>query len=192
MRKFEFTVVASLCLLAPIAVAQENKTDGAAKAAEASMSMPMPRPGAEHGFLRTSEGTWDVTVEGQSMPKMTGVAEMKMSLNGFWLVEEFKGEAMGMQYEGHGTHGYDQASGEYVSTWIDNMSSYLMVTKGSLDPETKVLTMKGDGYDQMGKPVKVRSTLHHVDAETVRYDMFHTGDDGAEQKVMTVTYKKKK
>jgi len=37
---------------------------------------------------------------------------------------------MGMPFEGMGLDGYDNASKEYISIWIDNMGTGIMYMKG--------------------------------------------------------------
>src|SRR5262245_60530145 len=179
------TVAASL-LLVTFVPAQDRKGNDKAPAAEASM--PMPKPGPEHEQLAKAAGTWDVAIEGKDMPSSKGTSEMKMALNGFWLFETFTADMGGAKFEGRAATGYDPLKGKYVSTWIDNMSPTMFATEGTFDAKTRTLTMVGDGVDQNGKKVRMRNLTIHKDANTVVFEMYHTGADGKEAKVMTITY----
>lgn len=183
--QIRFLTVAASLLFATLLPAQDHKAD---KAPAADAAMPMPKPGPEHEHLAKAAGTWDVAVEGAGMPSSKGTSEMKMSLNGFWLCETFLADMMGQKFEGHAVTGFDPLKGKYVSTWIDNMSPTMFVTEGMFDAKTRTLTMVGDGVDQAGKKVRMRNLTIHKDANTVIFEMYHTGADGKEAKVMTITY----
>jgi hypothetical protein len=181
-----FVIPSALCLLfsAPLCLAQEKE------AADAAMAMP--KPGPEHGHLKTAEGTWDATIEMAGQPAVKGTSVMKVGMNGFWLVDHFTCDWNGMPFEGHGGTGYDPIKKKYVSTWIDNASPSLTVTEGTFNPQTKTLSMTGDGYNDKGEKVKVRTETIHKDANSVVFEMFQKGADGKEAKVMTITYVRSK
>ena len=183
--QIRFLTAAASLLLATLVPAQNKGTD---KAPAAAPSMPTPKPGPEHEQLAKAEGTWDVAVERQGMAPSKGTAEMKMSLNGFWLTEKFTCDMGTMAFEGHNVTGYDPLKKKYVSTWVDNMGPNMIVTEGVFDPKTRTLTMVGDGVDMAGNKVKMRNLTIHKDANTVLFEMYHTGADGKEAKVMTITY----
>ncbi|MBK8096510.1 MAG: DUF1579 domain-containing protein [Planctomycetes bacterium] len=173
-------------VLAPVVSAQEGKEPPAGQQGE------MPKPGKEHQRLAAMVGTWDATMEMAGMPASKGVSTITMTLGGFWLVDQFVADIGGMPFEGRGTTGYDPIKGKHVATWVDCWSSGLTVTEGSYDEKTKTLTMTGDGYDQMGQKVKVKHVTTHKDANTNVFEMFQTGADGKEVKLMTVTYVRRK
>jgi hypothetical protein len=64
--------------------------------------------------------------------------------------------------------------------------------EGTHDPKTKTTTLTGDGYDQQGNKVKMRELIIHKDANTVVFEMYQTGADGKEGKVMAMTYTRRK
>ncbi len=136
----------------------------------------------------TPRNPWDMKIESAGMPASTGKSEMKMSLNGFWLTEKVTASFGGMPFEGQSVTGYDPIKSKYVSTWIDSMSPSMMVMEGTFDAKTKTLTMVGDGVDMMGQKCKTRNLTIHKDANTVVFEMYQTGGDGKENKVMTITY----
>lgn len=155
----------------------------------------MPKPGPEHHKLAASAGTWDATMvtQGEDGSPMTtkGVSVQKMTLGGFWLVDDFSADFMGMPFTGHGMTGFDPIKGKYVATWTDSMSPFLMIMEGSFDQSGKVLTMTGSGVDMTGQPAKYRNVSTFVDADTTTFEMYVTGADGKEQKMMTITYERR-
>lgn len=173
-------------LLAPVVTAQEGKEPPAAEQGG------MPKPGKEHQRLAEMVGTWDATMQMAGMPDSKGVSTITMTLGGFWLVDQFQASIGGGPFEGRGTTGYDPIKGKYVATWVDSWSSWLTVTEGVYDEKTKSLTMTGDGYDQMGQKVKVKHVTIHKDANTNVFEMYQTGADGKEVKLMTITYVRRK
>jgi len=152
----------------------------------------MPQPGPEHQKLHAHAGTWDAVIESTGPDgkpsKSLGVSEMKMALGGFWLVDDFTAEFMGMQFQGHGLTGYDPVKGKYVATWVDSMSPSLLVLEGSYDKDGKVLTMSGPCTGMDGKPAQCRTVSTSVDANTMVFEMYMTGGDGTEALGMKITY----
>ena len=104
MRKFLMTIIPlSLLAVTPIA------------------AQPEVKPGPEHAFLKEGEGTWDAIAKSQGK-ESKGLLEVKMVVNGLWMVEVYKGEAAGTAFEGRGATSYDAASKKFVNVWIDSMS----------------------------------------------------------------------
>lgn len=135
--------------------------------------MEMPKPTKEHAELQMGVGEWEgtITMFHPGMPATPSPAKETVRAQGpFWLTSDFQSEFMGMAYTGHGCHGYDASKGKYVSTWIDNMSSLLMVMEGEIDPKTKMLVMNWQAPDMTGKVVPHRSeTVHSADAYTMTF-----------------------
>lgn len=152
---------------------------------------PMPKPTPEHQVLMQSVGTWDATIEmmgADGTPAVSkGVAEIKAGPGDFWIIDDTKAEMMGMPFTGHGVTGYDPGKGKYVATWVDSFAPSLLIMEGTYDKKTKALTMTAES--PMGT-MKTVST--HKDADTMVFEMFMVGDAGAEQKQMTITYKRRK
>lgn len=151
-----------------------------------------PKPGPQHQKLAANAGVWDAAMEfhnpdGSAM-KSTGVSTMTHGLGGFWLFDDFTGDFMGAPFHGKGATGFDPVKGKYVGTWMDSMSPSMMVLEGDFDAAGKVLTMTGMVVGMDGKPAKHRMVTTHVDAKTMRFEMFVTGADGKEMKMLTITY----
>jgi hypothetical protein len=153
-------------------------------------------PGAPHKAMAATAGTYEAKVKSWQEPgkppmEETGTATRSMALDGRVLVEEFKGSMMGMPFTGHGMRGYDNVSGKHWSTWMDSMSTGLMVSEGSCDAKN-ACTFKGSWNDPIKKaPVTARMTSRWTSPTTEVFEMFGPGRDGKEMKMMEITYTKK-
>jgi hypothetical protein len=156
----------------------------------------MPKPGPEHAVLKQDAGTWDATVEAWMAPNTPpsiskGVSESRV-LGGFWLIDDFKAEFMGLPFEGHGTTGYDAAKKRYVGTWVDSMSPGLNTSESTWDPEAKTMSGYNEGPGPDGKPARSRGVTHWPDADTKVFSMYQPTPDGKEFLMMRITYKRRK
>lgn len=152
----------------------------------------MPGPGPQHKKLAAQVGTWKAELEymGETgeMEKSTGVSVRKQPLGGFWLIDNFQANMMGMQFRGQGTTGYDPAKKKYVGTWVDSMTPSLMIIEGNYDKTGKILTMEGMGQGFDGKPALTRLVWTDKDKNTQKFEMFTKLPDGKFMKTMTITY----
>jgi hypothetical protein len=108
-------------------------------------------------------------------PPMTseGEAEVTPILGGRYVHTEMHGMMMGQPYEGIGTDGYDNALGEFVSTWVDNMGTGVMDMHGKIDADHKVISYEGKMVDPVTKKeVSAWSTTTIVDPDHQVMDMY--------------------
>lgn len=135
----------------------------------------MPQASAEHAVLKQDVGTWKARVSmfAAETPDVSEGREVNRMLGDFWLVSEFKGSIMGMDFAGCGTMGYDPGSKKYVGSWIDSMTPTAMHTSGTWDAATRTMTVETmgknpDGSDSKGKMV----TVYSKDGNTRTMTMF--------------------
>jgi len=185
-----------------------NKADTTASKAE---TMPMPdsatmmknwqeymTPSDVHKMIAKWDGTWtgDITMwmyPGAPEQKMTGTAVNKMIMNGLYQESTHTGSMMGMPFNGKSILAYDNHRKEFISTWIDNMGSGIMVMKGTWDDATKTCTMKGTMVDPGTKmDTNVKETFKIVDDNNQEMEMFVTLPDGKEFRTMNIKFKRKK
>ncbi|MBA2305579.1 MAG: DUF1579 domain-containing protein [Acidobacteria bacterium] len=157
---------------------------------------PMPKPGPEHEMLKLDEGTWDAIVEfipGPGAPPMTskGVEVNTIGCSGLCLISDFKGEAMGAPFQGHGVLTWDAAKKKYIGSWTDSMSMGLALTESSYDPAAKKWTGSMEGPDMTGKVMKMRSVLEYTGTGTRVMTSFGRGPDGKEMQMLKISYKKR-
>lgn len=155
--------------------------------------------GEPHKVLSGDVGTWteDLTFwmgpEDKNPQKHTATADIKMILGGRYQEQRHTGKMMGMDFEGISTMAYNNASGEYTSTWIDNMGTGMMIASGKYDEASKTIQLSGEMVDPMTKKLKkFREVMTIVDADTRKMESYDTAPDGKEFKSMEIIMKRKK
>lgn len=190
-------VIASIFAIAAVAVAGDDKKaemqmDPAAQ--QAMMTAMMP--GEHHEHMKKLVGNFDYTLKMWMDPsappqESTGKRTGELVLGGRFLEETYTGTFMGMPFEGIGTLGYDNVGKQYVSTWIDNMGTGIMMGHGQCDKTG--WSMTSESLDPMtGKPWKSRSKTSMPDDNTMVMEMWTPGADGKEFKMMEITCKRTK
>jgi hypothetical protein len=151
-----------------------------------------PKPGVEHQRLTAQSGVWDARIqtlgEDGKMVECKGVSRVKAGPGGLWVIDEFEADMMGAPFAGHGTTGFDPATGKHVGTWIDSWSPTVMHLEGSVDKTGKVLTMTGMGPGPDGKPVLHTMVTTAKDDGSRVFEMSTPGPDGKPTVVMTIVY----
>lgn len=154
-------------------------------------------PGEPHKLMAEETGTWtaDMTFwhgPGAPAEKAKSTAEVKMILGGRYQEMNYKGNMMGMPFEGRSTLSYDNATKEYKNTWIDNMGTGMMFAKGKMSADGKAIEFNGEMVDPVSAKAKPwREIYTIVDANTRKMEMFDTRD-GKEFKSMEIVMKRKK
>lgn len=139
-------------------------------------------PGEPHEMLASQAGTWKLTVKfwmepGGEAQVSEATSVRQMIMGGRYLEEKVDGVSMGQPFQGHGITGYDNVSGEYWSTWIDNMSTGVMMLHGKADDTGKV-TYHGEISDPMtGGATKVKSVWWAEGADKEHYEMYMSHGD---------------
>jgi hypothetical protein len=154
-------------------------------------------PGEMHAMMAKSDGAWNATVISRMTPDAPAdtskaTAVNKMIMGGRYQQTNFKGSFGGYPFEGVSTLGYDNAKKKWVSTWMDNMGTGVMVTEGTYDASTKTINFSGTSTDAMGKECKIRETFTQVDDNNQKMEMYCTYPGGQEYKSMEIMYMRKK
>ncbi len=155
-------------------------------------------PGARHEHLAGMAGTWTTLVKSWMDPgapptESKGSTEFTMELGGRYLMQRFHGEMMGMPFEGLGYTSYDNVQKKFVSVWMDNMSTGIMMSTGVEDPSGKRVVYVGSMWDAVsGAEIKVDDVLTEIGPDQQLFEMFMPGPDGKRMKCMEITYTRKK
>ncbi len=159
--------------------------------------MDYATPGEVHKMIAQSDGEWQGTVTHWMAPGADGMeskctANNKMVMGGRYQITDFKGEFMGMPFEGMGTLAYDNTKKVFITTWIDNMGTGLMTMQGTWDDKTKSITFRGKMVDpSVGDYVDVKEVFTIKDEKTQTIEMFSPLPDGkGEFKTMQVVLKR--
>ena len=196
---FRLLALTLTLLIASLALAQDKGKQPEMtpeQMAEMQAYMQAGTPGAAHQKLAAMAGTYECKIKGWHEPgappsEDTGTATRKMILDGRVMVEEFTGTMMGMPFTGHGMHGFDNVTGKHWGTWIDTMSTGMMVSEGSCD-DKGACSFTGSWNDPVKKtPIKARMTSRWTSPTVEVFEMYAPGKDGKEMKMMEITYTKK-
>jgi hypothetical protein len=202
MKNRQWTFALCAVLAAGSVMAQENKpADHPPMSADQKAMMEAweraSAVGEPHRRLTGMEGTWDAEVSmwmapGQPPSKSSGTSVNKAILGGRWIEQRFTGSAMGQPFQGVGYTGYDNTKKKYVSTWMDSMSTAMMVSEGTFDAAGKVMTQTSTMLDPMtGKPTQSKGVMRIVDNDHHVYEMWES-HGGKENKTMEIHYRRKK
>ena len=154
-------------------------------------------PGDAHKMMAAEVGSWTNEMTFWHGPdeqpmKAISTSEVRMLLGGRYQEMLYKGDMMGMPFEGRSTLAFDNTTKEYTSTWIDNMGTGMMVMKGKMEPGAKSMELTGDMVDPVrGRAVKCREVYTIVDDNTRKMEMFDN-KSGKEFKSMEIVMKRKK
>ena len=131
-----------------------------------------------------------------------GESEAKWILDGRFLREEAsseftmpgpEGKPMTVPYGGMGLLGHDNVRNQYVTIWVDTMSTNVTKATGSFDKSGKVLTMYATldepALGVYGRWIRLVFTLESPDKH--RFEMFDL-NAGEDYKVMEMLYERKK
>lgn len=215
MKRATFALIASAFLIGSLALGAQEKEPEAPRLGTAgtqaqkapAMSPEMKammeayekagRPGPNHKVLQQMAGTWDATAKwwaGPGEPEVTrGVSVNKMILGGRYLQQSYEGTAMGKPFHGMGLMAFDNVAQAFTGIWIDDMSTGIMTSTGSLDPSGTTLTSVSTVNDPLAKgPKKGRDVIRFEGPDRHVMEMYDTGPDGKEMKVMEITYSRRK
>jgi len=154
-------------------------------------------PGVPHRLLASMAGSWSTKIRNWCEPgkpprESSGSSEQKMILDGRFLQQEFTGEMMGSPFTGIGVTGYDNHTQKYVSTWIDSMSTAILYFEGTAGSDGKTITQEACYDNPVKGPMKWRSVTRIVDDHTHFFEMYSTDTSGREEKMMEITYSRRR
>ncbi len=194
-----------IAVVATVALAWRVSAQDKAKAAaepspqeKAAMEAMMKAgsPGEAHKKLEPLVGTFDAKVTSWMDPskppiESSGIAENKWVLGNRYVEQKFQGSFMEQPFHGIGYTGYDNVANEYVSVWMDSMSTAMMVTRGTAAGNS--VSQSGSMLDPMTrKPATVKTKFTMADADHHIFDMWAPAPDGTMVKVMEIAYTRKK
>jgi hypothetical protein len=176
------TIVAIALLVLGVA-AGLARTSGQDQAMEAYLKAGAVT--AEHKALEYFAGRWKVEAKMWTAPGAPPAESVnsnvgEMILGGRYVRMSYKGEMMGMPFEGLQISGYDNLAKAYTTFWIDNTSTSFYLLKGTYDDAKKTYTFTGRWADPVGGETPVRMIIRIVSPDVYESETYVPGPDGKE------------
>jgi hypothetical protein len=165
--------------------------------------MEMAKLNENHKLLASLDGTWNYTVkfwmngDPNSKPEVAhGTAVRKSLMGGRFFAMDVKGKMQmpgedgkmkEFDFMGHAMDGYDNAKQKFVSTWIDNMGTGMMMTYGTYDEANKTLTSTGAIEPLPGVKTEIREEMKFDDKDHMTMSWFENRG-GQFVKTMEINY----
>jgi len=191
-------VVAALLLSAAVFAADAPPQMSPEQKAMMDKMTKAATPGAQHEMLTKMAGEWACSVKYQMDPSQPwqesqSTATVTALMDGRYIQEVDSGQMNGMPFTGMGLYGFDNVSGKYVSSWIDNMGTGIMTSVGTPDASGKIINWIGTMNDPVtGKPAKSRMVTTVIDDNHHTFEMFGVPPGAKkEMKIMTIDYMRK-
>ncbi|HOF42172.1 MAG TPA: DUF1579 domain-containing protein [Candidatus Hydrogenedentes bacterium] len=182
--------LAALLMLFPAAMgwAEEPAIDLEAMMAE------MPKPTAEHEWLKQLVGEWEteatITMGPGAEPITHTGTETVEAIGGFWVMGRNEGICTldGSPFTGIMTLGYDPAKEKYVGTWVDSMNSHLWTYEGTVDAAGKTLTLETEGMSPANpeETCKFRDVMELKGRDERVFTSSFEGPDGEWMKMVAI------
>jgi len=186
-----------LCVvLAAVSSAQDNSAQAMDEMMKAWTEAATP--GEPHQVLAKMVGEWDTVTKSWMEPgappmESKGTCEISMVLGGRYMMQRYRGDMMGQPFEGLGYTGYDNVRKKYFSTWMDDVSTGLMVSIGDEDPETGKVVFTGSYWDPLTKgEKKAEQVMSEVGPDEYLFEMFEIAPGGEKVKSMEMVSTRKK
>jgi len=149
------------------------------EAAMMAMMMELAKPGENHKLLADTVGSWTYTIKYWANPdpsaapmESTGATDTKPAMGGRYFISNTGGKMQmpgpdgkmtDMEFKGMSIEGYDNVKKKYVSSWIDNMGTGIVISEGTFDAATKTITYLSEYEPFPGMKTKVRQTVKYSD-----------------------------
>ncbi len=162
-------------------------------------------PGENHKLLAQGVGTWDYKLKfwwsdpGAPPMESSGVAVRKADMDGRYFILDTTGtmqmpgpdgKMQTLEFKGRSTDGYDNVKKKFVSSWIDNMGTSILLAEGTYDPASKTFTYDWEEELTPGVKTHARETIKLIDKDHDLLEWFEK-HDGVETKTMEISYTRK-
>ncbi len=171
--------------LNPVALAQP--VDGGAQpeiSPEMQAMMDANKPGPEHEILTRMAGDWKAvmvsTLPGEPEMRSEGSMHVSDIFDGKFMGQEYRGEFMGMAFDGLGVYGYSTMTGEYQYCWFDSFGTHIYYATGEAgdDGNSLVYTGKEPNPEAPGELVDYRDEIVFASDDEYTMTRFYITEDG--------------
>jgi hypothetical protein len=170
-----------ICLLAALIAAGATADDATQTDTVDRQQTPPMGPPPEMKEISWLVGDWNVTMKSGMDPDTTtwtesqGTCTYKYVLGGAAMQFEYKGEAMGMPFEGMAVQCFDRETGMWQMSWTDNMSGRLSLYTGKRADHATVVIGE-DIYN--GQTYITRITSYNETSDAFDWKMEYSTDGG--------------
>ena len=197
MKITRWVTLALFALVCAIPVLADDKAMQMDEKAMMEMMAKISAPGELHKKLDAFAGTWDTKVTMWMMPGAkpdvsTGTSKNSWIFGGRYLEQRFEGVFMGQKFSGVGYTGYDNVTKKWWGTWMDSMSTGIMVSEGKMEGDN-AWTFEGRSADPMtGQMMDVKEMITIKDEDHHTMEMWMPGPDGKMYLGMQIDYARAK
>lgn len=163
--------------------------------------MELSKLNDNHKLLAAMAGNWSYTVKMWMDPKgnpseSTGTAVRKAVMDGRFVTGDYSGKfkmpgadgkMKDMNFKGMSMDGYDNVKQKFVSGWVDNMGTGIMLCEGTYDASTKTFTYTGEFEMMPGMKCKIREVIKNTDKDHMSMEYYEDRGQG-EMKSMEINY----
>lgn len=157
-----------------------------------------------HKLLASLVGTWSFDMKFWMNPsappeQSKGSATTKPMMDGRYFVTDVtgtvkmpdpSGKMKDVQFKGMGIDAYDNIKKKFVSSWVDNMGTGILLSEGSYDPANKSLTYTTEEEMMPGMKTNVREVIKLTDNNHHVLEWYENRG-GQDVKTMEITYTRK-
>jgi len=202
--KTVFAIVTSVAIALP-SFAQDKKDEKQPSEAEMmKMMTELAKPGENHNLLASGVGNWTYKVKWWLDPsappsESSGTSVTKEVMGGRYFITEHTGKMQmpgpdgkptEVDFKGIATEGYDNIKKKFVSSWIDNMGTGIMLSEGDYDASGKTFTYRTECEMMPGTKTKIREVIKITDKNHRTFE-FYEDRGGTEVKTMEIQYTRK-
>lgn len=150
-------------------------------------------PGENHKKLDAFAGTWDTKITmwmapGAPPTTSTGKSRNGWVMGGRYLEQRFEGSFMGQPFTGLGYTGYDNVTKTWWGTWMDSMSTGIMMSTGRMEGDHAWVFEAKSADPMTGQMVDVREKITVKDKDHHNMEMWMPGPDGKMFLSMLIEY----
>lgn len=165
----------------PLAVEAQEEDARTAAAMEAHRTAG--RPGEHHEVLGRMVGEWEVVVrmydEPGAEPETTrGTSVTRWVMDGRFVEEELETDFMGAPFHGRGLTGYNNVTGAYEATWIDNVSTRIGRYEGTMDDEGRLVFFSEVVSPVTGERVESRAVAEFLSDDEMVFRSYEDRESG--------------
>ncbi|PWU13709.1 MAG: hypothetical protein C5B50_18775 [Verrucomicrobia bacterium] len=185
--------------------AKKSESSGGAPGPEMMAAMmEMAKVGENHKLLEQSAGNWSCIVKFWMSPdapptESTGSVVRRPMMGGRYFVSDHTGKMQmpgpdgkmtDFEFKGMAIEGYDNAKKKFVSSWVDNMGTGIMMSEGDYDAAAKAFTFRAEYEAMPGMKMKIREVITIADKNHQTMEWYEDRG-GKEVKTMEIKYTRK-